>query len=78
MARMKKHHSDPMVGGDSESEGKYWGKGEYANMPQKTRMDMYPKASEFGPGNLDDTMGEIDRVNKVAKEKPHRFLSNQH
>lgn len=75
---MKKHHSDPMVGGTSEDEGKYWGKGEYANMPKNVRMDMYPKASEFGPGDLDDTMGEIDRVNGVAHKKSHKFLSNQH
>lgn len=75
---MKKHHSDPMVGGESEMEGRAWGKGEFANMPKETKMKAYPKASEFGPGVLDDTMGEIDMTTKTASTKSHRFLSNQH
>lgn len=74
----RKHHSDPMVGGESEAEGKYWGKGEYANMPQDVKMKMYPKAHEFGPGVLDDTMGNIDKENGRAEAKSHKYLSNQH
>ncbi len=64
--------------GSSENEKKAWGKGEFANMPKEVKMDMYPKANEFGPGNLDDTMTEIDRVNGVAHKKSHSYLSNQH
>lgn len=64
--------------GNSEKEGRAWGKGEFANMPKETRMDMYPKASEFGPGDLDDTMTEIDRVNGTAHKKSRSYLSNQH
>ena len=64
--------------GVSEREGKAWGKGQYANMPQDLQMKMYPKASEFGPGVLDDTMVEIDRTMSVASSKSHKNLSNQH
>lgn len=64
--------------GSSEHEGKAWGKGKFANMPTDVMMDMYPKASEFGPGDLDDTMTEIDRTTSVAHSKSHKNLSNQH
>ena len=64
--------------GTSEKEGKYWGKGEFANMPQSQQMNSYPKANEFGPGNLDDTMTEIDRVNGSASKRTRSHLSNQH
>jgi len=74
----KKHHSDPIVGGESEREGKYWGKGEFANMPSAVKMQMYPKAHEFGPGVLDDTMGNIDKENGRAEATSHKYLSNQH
>jgi len=64
--------------GTSENEGKVWGKGEFANMPKETKMNAYPKAHEFGPGQLDDTMTEIDRVNGSASKKTRSNLSNQH
>lgn len=64
--------------GDSEKEGRAWGKGEFANMPKEVKMNQYPKAAEFGPGNLDDTMTEIDRVNLKAHNKSHKYLSDQH
>ena len=64
--------------GTSEREGKAWGHGKFANMPTDVKMDMYPKASEFGPGYLDDTMVEIDRTMSVAHNKAHKNLSNQH
>lgn len=64
--------------GNSEKEGKAWGKGEFANMPKDVKMNMYPKANEFGPGDLDDTMNEIDGTTSRAHSKSHKFLSNQH
>lgn len=75
---MKKNSGDPIVGGESEREGRAWGKGEFANMPQEVKMKGYPKANEFGPGVLDDTMGEIDMTTAKAHTKAHKFLSNQH
>lgn len=76
--KMKKHHSDPMVGGESEKEGPAMGHGKFANMPTDVMMKHYPKANEFGPTVLDDTMGEIDRVNSVAHKRSKSHMSNQH
>lgn len=64
--------------GDSEKEGAAWGHGKFANMPTDVKMNSYPKANEFGPSNLDDTMTEIDRVNAKAHGKSHKYLSDQH
>ena len=64
--------------GESEREGKAWGQGKFANMPTDVKMDMYPKASEFGPGDLNDTMVHVDNVQKQASSKSHRYLSGQH
>jgi|GEM_PF-2297239 len=74
----KKHHSDPIVGGESESEGRAWGHGQFANMPHEVKMKGYPKASEFGPSVLDDTMGHVDKTNHHAETQTRRHLSNQH
>ena len=73
-----KLRGDPIVGGMSENEGKYWGSGEFANMPKETRMKAYPKASQFGPTVLDDTMGHVDVTNEDAHDTSRRFISNQH
>ena len=64
--------------GTSENEGQAWGKGEFANMPQSQQMKGYPKANQFGPGNLDDTMTGIDKSNSSAASKTRSNLSNQH
>lgn len=64
--------------GNSEKEGKAWGHGKFANMPTDVKMDMYSKANEFGPSDLDDTMTEIDRVNSSAHKKSRSNMSNQH
>lgn len=64
--------------GNSEREGRAWGHGKHANMPTDVKLDAYPKAHEFGPGDLDDTMTEIDRVNGMAHKKSRSHLSNQH
>lgn len=74
----KSHHSDPIVGGVSEDEGRVMGHGEFANMPQQVHMRPYPKSHEYGPDILDDTMGHIDEVNKMAHSKSHKYVSNQH
>lgn len=64
--------------GNSEREGRRWGQGEHANMPKDVKMDAYPKAHEYGPTDLDDTMTEIDRVNGVAHKRARSNVSNQH
>lgn len=63
---------------NSEKEGKAMGKGQFANMPQEVKMKAYPKANEYGPTDLDDTMTEIDRVNSKAHKKARSKMSNQH
>ena len=64
--------------GESEKEGKPWGRGEHANMPKETKMDSYPRANEAGPMVENDTMTRIDGENKRAKSKTRGYLSNQH
>lgn len=64
--------------GNSEKEGKAMGKGQFANMPQEVKMQAYPKAHEYGPSDLDDTMTEIDGVNRKAHTKSRSHMSNQH
>ena len=64
--------------GESEHEGKVWGRGEHANMPKDVKMDMYPKANEAGPMVEDDTMTRVDGENKRAKSSTRKYLSNQH
>lgn len=78
MHKKRKHHSDPIVGGESEREGRVMGRGEHANMPKEVMMKSYPKANEFGPDVEDDTMGRIDQENKRAHSKARSHLSNQH
>jgi hypothetical protein len=64
--------------GNSEKEATPWGHGKHANMPTDVHMDAYPKASEFGAGDLDDTMMEIDDTTHRAHTRSHKNLSNQH
>jgi hypothetical protein len=78
MKHHHKHHSDPIVGGESEHEGRAWGHGEHANMPKEVKMSMYPKAHEAGPMVEDDTMGRVDKENSRAHAKTRSYLSNQH
>ena len=77
---MKKamHHGDPIVGGESEDEGRVYGQGEFANMPQEVKMKSYPKAYEYGPDVLDDTMGTVDKSNSRAHTTSRKYVSNQH
>ena len=64
--------------GNSEREGKVVGRGQHANMPTEVKMQAYPKAHEFGPSDLDDTMTGIDRSNSQAHSKSRSRMSNQH
>lgn len=68
---MKKHHSDPMVGGTSEHEGRAWGHGEYANLPQDVRMSVYPKMPYKDLDGIDDTEGRLETDAKQS-ERGHR------
>lgn len=72
-----KHHSGPSQHGVSEREAAPWGHGEFANMPQKTEMQVYPKCPHHGTGVEDDTMVDIDRVNQYAAGQTNKYLSNQ-
>ena len=76
MAR-RKRDSDAEMHGESEKEGKYWGKGEYANMPGKVEMQEYPKGYKKKSGVLDDTIRDIDRVEDYAGSRASKYLSNQ-
>lgn len=80
MARKGKGSSmDAMGGGgDSEREGRRLGGGAFAGMPTEVKMQAYPKAHEYGPENLDDTMKEIDDVNRHAHMTSRKHMSNQH
>lgn len=73
-----RHHSDPMVGGESEAEGKRIGAGQFAGMPTEVKMKAYPKGATYGSTVLDDTMGHVDKTNHMSDGKARRFVSNQH
>jgi hypothetical protein len=64
--------------GESEHEGKVWGRGEHANMPKEVKMDKYPKAHEMGPTVENDTMSRVDEENSRAHSKTRSHMSNQH
>jgi len=64
--------------GNSEHEGKAMGHGQHANMPTEVKMSAYPKAHEFGPTDLDDTMGTVDKSNRQAHTQARKHMSNQH
>lgn len=66
------------AGRDSEHEGRAWGAGEFANMPQEKKMESYPKASHYGTHELDDSITGIDKCVSASESKANRFLSNQH
>jgi hypothetical protein len=63
--------------GDSENEGKYIGKGEFANMPKEVKMEMYPK-SRLGSDDVPDDIKRIDRENEQMQSKRPKYRSNQH
>lgn len=65
-------------GGNSEREGSRIGAGMFAGMPTDVKMSHYPKAHEYGPTDLDDTMSEIDGANQRAHAKSRSHVSDQH
>ncbi len=50
---------DSIVGGSSEKEGKVWGQGAFANMPQDVKMQDYPKRPYKEMPSIDDTSGRL-------------------
>lgn len=71
-------HSDPIVGGESEREGRRVGEGKFAGMPTDVEMKLFPKFETHGPDVLDDTQGHINECQKYAKNQSRRYMSNQH
>jgi hypothetical protein len=69
-----KHHSDPIVGGTSEHEGKPWGQGNFANMPQDVRMQSYPKMPYKELDTIDDTEGRLETDAKQAEKGQRKNL----
>lgn len=47
---------------------KYWGKGEFANMPKEVMMKSYPKEYSSDP-HLDDTIVRLDSDARSANKK---------
>lgn len=68
---MARKSGDPIVGGDSEKEGKAKGHGQFANMPQEVEMKAYPKHQYYDRENIDDTDGRLEGDAKDAK-RAHR------
>jgi len=64
--------------GTSENEGKPWGQGSYANMPQEEVMREYPVKGYGLEGKIDDTMVRIDGdskdSNEMVKRQKHRSM----
>ncbi len=65
---------DPMVGGDSGHEGKAWGHGQYANMPQEVKMSTYPKMPYKELDSIDDTDGRLEGDAKHAERGDRKSL----
>ena len=60
---MSKHKGGiPFEHGESEHEGKAWGHGQYANLPQEVHMQEVPKDPPKGTDKspLNDTMSRLD------------------
>lgn len=70
------HHGK--AGRESENEGKAWGHGEFANMPQAEKMQSYPPCSKYRGRDLDDTITGIDKSNYHSESMAQKHISNQH
>lgn len=64
--------------GNSEKEGSRVGAGDFAGMPKEVKMNAYPKAKQYGPSDIDDTMTEIDGCNGASDSKARKHMSKQH
>jgi hypothetical protein len=69
---MKKGKS--MSHGTSENEGKAWGHGSFANMPQEVIMKDYPKPGYTSDGHIDDTMTRLDDDQRSALSKKRKSM----
>lgn len=65
----------PEAKGSSEHEGKAWGHGQFANMPQEVMMDEYRPAKSYHDKDLDDTMRRLDEDSRDASKGERRGLS---
>lgn len=71
----KMHHSDPIVGGESERESRPLGHGHFANMPTEVMMKEYPKNHYEMDEVLDDTAGRLQSDAKQATVGERKNLS---
>ena len=71
---MKRKSGDGMRGKTSEEEGKAWGHGQYANMPQEVKMSQYEKYPHKNMSELDDTMNRIDEDERYNERGDRRSL----
>ena len=64
--------------GTSEHEGKAWGRGSFANMPQEVIMKEYPKGGYSTDGHLDDTIARLDDDSadaaKIIRRQKHKSM----
>lgn len=65
---------DKMNHGTSEHEGKAWGHGHYANMPQEVKMSEYPKMPHKELGGIDDTESRLEGDAKHAERGDRKSL----
>lgn len=60
--------------GDSDHEGKAWGHGQFANMPQEVKMDMYPKEAHKELDGINDTATRLAADAKYNERGDRRSL----
>jgi hypothetical protein len=70
---MKKKGKAP-THGTSENEGKAWGHGQFANMPQEAIMKPYPAPDYTTDGHIDDTIMRLDDDEKDAVRKKRKNM----
>jgi len=60
MKHKGKGNAMPIAHGESEAEGKAWGRGQFANMPQEVVYKEVGPTPHFMQENIDDTMRRLD------------------
>lgn len=60
--------------GTSENEGKAWGHGQFANMPQEVMMKPYPSPGLSTDDHLDDTIQRIDSDTKSIHARTKKSM----
>lgn len=71
-------HGKARMHGSSESEGKAWGHGQHANMPQEVKMQSYAKNKMLKEPMENDTMTRIDMEISRSDGKARSHSSDQH